>query len=139
MKDFNTVMYVIGIITTFCTVFSFGEDEPDFVVALLFYWLFAFAWGYYHELRKPKEERSYTAIVGSIGFMVGLAIPLMDGAGFRGSLLGGVLGLGVSLTLWVIAVYNLNDRYPFLKPKSPQKASEGDESMDEDELYDDIG
>jgi hypothetical protein len=72
--------------------------------------------------------------------MMGLAIPLIDGAGFNGSLLGGVLGLVTSLIIWVIVVYNLKDRYPFLKPKPRQKGSYGgDDIIDEDDLYDAIG
>jgi hypothetical protein len=133
MKEINNVMYVIGFIMTFCHLVTFAEDEPDFGVVILFYWLLTFVWGYYQEFRKPKDERSYHIIAGSIGFMLGLAIPLIDGAGFGGSLVGGVLGLVLFLALWGVIAYNLKDRYPFLMPKPPQKPS------DEADLYDDIG
>jgi hypothetical protein len=119
MKDINNVRYVIGVIITFFYLVIFTEDEPDFGVVILFYWFFIFVWGYYQEFRKPKDERSYHIIAGSIGFTLGLAISLIYGAGFGGSLVGGALGLVLFLALWGIIVYNLKDKYPFLKPSPP--------------------
>jgi len=139
MYGFNDARYYIGFILIICYILVFADDEPGFGLVVIGYWLFSFAWACFIEFRKPKEERSYTAIVGLVGFMLGMALSLVAGSGLGFSVFGGVFGVIASLALWGIIVYNLKDKYPYLTPKLTQEGSDEGDNPEEDDLYEDVG
>lgn len=125
----NYAKYLLFFLSSMFVLLVFITEEPGLGLFIITCWIFLFLRDYYLEFRKPIEERSYDIIIASIGFMIGLADPMIAGAELEVILIGGVLGFTSSSILWVIIVYFIQHRYPHI---------EGDSDV-EDDMYEDVG